>query len=100
MNKRTFLKTTAVAAAAAASTHAAPSAGAEFFELRTWTLKTAKQTALDDYLSKAVIPAVERAGSGPDCNPGTGRSGLVPDESPEPGAPSGAAASSRPSPPS
>ena len=67
MNKRTFLKSS-VAAATASTATAAPMrdpAKPEFFELRTWTLKTAKQGALDDYLSKAFIPAVERSGSGP-----------------------------------
>jgi len=64
MNKRTFLKTS-VAAAAASTTRAAAGDGPEFFELRTWSLKPGKQPALDDYLSKAFIPAAARAGSGP-----------------------------------
>lgn len=67
MNKRSFLKTS-VAAAAAATTRASAAesgAGAEYFELRTWTLPTAEQPLLDDYLSKAFIPAVSRAGIGP-----------------------------------
>jgi hypothetical protein len=66
MNKRTFLKTAAAAAATVrASAIERDPARPEFFELRTWTLKTAKQPLLDEYLSKAFIPAVGRAGSGP-----------------------------------
>lgn len=68
MNKRTFLKTSTVAAAAASTRISAAESDAakpEFFELRTWQLKTAKQPLLDEYLSKAFIPAVGRAGCGP-----------------------------------
>ncbi len=65
MNKRTFLKTAAAAAAVRVTAADSDPTGPEFFELRTWSLKPAKQPLLDDYLSKAFIPAVGRAGSGP-----------------------------------
>ncbi len=38
----------------------------EFYEWRVYSLKQPKQALLDDYLSKALIPAVKRHGSGPD----------------------------------
>lgn len=37
----------------------------ELFELRTYTLKSSKQAMLDEYLSKAFIPAAKRLGAGP-----------------------------------
>lgn len=37
----------------------------ELYELRTYSLKVAKQGLLDDYLSKAFIPALKRLGIGP-----------------------------------
>lgn len=40
-------------------------AAGECYELKTYTLKTAKQPVLDDYLSKAYIPALARQGIGP-----------------------------------
>jgi hypothetical protein len=63
MNKRTFLKTSL--AATGTSLLAAEGAGADFYELRQYSLKTAKQPLLDDYLGKAFIPAIARLGSGP-----------------------------------
>lgn len=37
----------------------------ELYELRMYTLKPAKQSLLDDYLSQAFIPALKRLGTGP-----------------------------------
>lgn len=71
MKRRNFLQNTLAACvgAAALETSAqaatAASGGRDVYELRVYTLKPAKKTLLDDYLSKAFIPAVKRAGSGP-----------------------------------
>jgi hypothetical protein len=71
MKRRDFLQTalTAAAAATAATTRAAAATPApsarDYYELRTYSLKAAKQAMLDDYLSKAFIPAVARLGVGP-----------------------------------
>jgi hypothetical protein len=66
MNRRTFLQSTLTAAAATAAARAATTSPArECYELRTYALKPDKQSLLDDYLSKAYIPAVARLGSGP-----------------------------------
>jgi hypothetical protein len=71
MNRRTFLKSSMVpgllgsAALSESSRAAASSAAREFYELRTYTLKTARKPLLDDYLGKAFIPALRRAGIGP-----------------------------------
>jgi hypothetical protein len=40
-------------------------AAGEFYEIKTYTLKTAKQPVLDDYLGKAYIPALTKLGIGP-----------------------------------
>jgi hypothetical protein len=67
MKRRAFLKTSLVASAATAATTAAAAAkpGPEYYELRTWSLKAAKQPLLDAYLSRAFIPALKRLGLGP-----------------------------------
>ena len=38
---------------------------AELYELRTYTLEPARQPRLDDYLGKALLPALKRFGIGP-----------------------------------
>ncbi len=43
----------------------APSQGRDLYEFRIYTLKTTNKPLLDDYLSKAFIPAVHRLGAGP-----------------------------------
>jgi len=72
MNKRTFLKTSVAVAAGgtmpldeAASAAERDPARAEYFELRTWSLKPEKVGLLNGYLSNALIPAVGRLGGGP-----------------------------------
>ena len=37
----------------------------EFYELKTYSLKAAKQPVLDEYLGKAYIPALKKLGIGP-----------------------------------
>jgi hypothetical protein len=68
MKRRSFLRSSvAVACAAAASAPGAaaePQAGA-LYELRAYSLKAARQAALDTYLSQAFIPAAKRLGLGP-----------------------------------
>jgi len=49
-----------VSAAAVAETK-----GREYYELRVFSMKVAKKPLLDDYLSKAFIPALHRLGLGP-----------------------------------
>ena len=69
MKRRSFLQTSlAVVGAAAADAHAAPSAEpapGEHYELRTYTLKAAKQPLLDEYLRQAFLPGLKRLGIGP-----------------------------------
>lgn len=67
MKRRTFVGASVAAlSSAAAALGADPKpAAAELYELRTYTLKPAKQPLLDEYLSKAFIPAVTRLGAGP-----------------------------------
>jgi hypothetical protein len=72
MKRRAFLQHTLTASLAAAtlqsSTQAASEGtahGREIYELRTYTLKPGKKPVLDEYLSKAFIPALKRLGIGP-----------------------------------
>jgi hypothetical protein len=72
MKRRHFLQNTVAAclgtAAIEARANAATDAsgkGREIYELRAYTLKAAKKPVLDEYLSKAFIPAVKRLGIGP-----------------------------------
>lgn len=63
MQRRTFLQTTLATTACLAA--AAPAYGAnvkpaEYYELRTYSLKKAKQSLLDDFLKAAFIPALKR----------------------------------------
>src|ERR1700722_3618054 len=72
MKRRTFVKSSVAAclagsaglegagAAAETETHAR-----EYYEWRSYALKSEKQGLLDDYLSKAFIPALGRLGIGP-----------------------------------
>jgi hypothetical protein len=69
MKRRTFVQAslaTACTAAAGQSLAAEAKANAsDLYELRTYSLKVDKQKLLDDYLSKAFIPALKRCGIGP-----------------------------------
>lgn len=68
MKRRAFLKTSLAASAVSASAATASAAakpGPEYYELRTWSLKAAKQPLLDAYLSRAFLPALKRLGLGP-----------------------------------
>jgi hypothetical protein len=68
MKRRAFLQSslaalgTAAAVETASGAEPAPSA---VYELRTYSLKAAKQPMLDDYLGKALLPALKRYGIGP-----------------------------------
>ncbi len=67
MKRRDFLKASVAASVVttAASAPAAARPGSEYYELRTWSLKAAKQPLLDAYLSRAFLPALKRLGLGP-----------------------------------
>jgi hypothetical protein len=68
MQRRSFLGASAAALGAAVGEAAADSGErktSDLYELRVWTLKPAKQDLLDDYLSKAYLPALKRCGVGP-----------------------------------
>jgi hypothetical protein len=69
MDRRTFaqtsLATLGVAAASQALAAEPKDRAVELYELRTYQLKAGKQKLLDDYLSKAFIPALKRYGIGP-----------------------------------
>ena len=69
MKRRTFVKSSVAACLTGAAVLSRDSAAAdaepharEYYELRTYTLKDGKQPLLDDYLSKAFIPALGRLG--------------------------------------
>lgn len=72
MKRRAFLQSSAplalIGSTALAGVAAGPEGGVpprEIYELRTYTPKPGKKPMLDDYLSKAFIPALKRAGIGP-----------------------------------
>lgn len=67
MERRTFVGASAASLCAVATGLGAdPSPTAkEFYELRTYTLKTEKLPILDDYLKAALLPALGRLGVGP-----------------------------------
>jgi hypothetical protein len=70
MKRRAFLKSsiaTGLIGSPAVAAMAAPDApkSREYYELRTYTLKPAKKPMLDDYFSKALLPALQQAGVGP-----------------------------------
>ena len=72
MERRTFIRASlaTVGTVAAASTGTTGTAselprGTPMFELRSYRLKSAKLPLLEEYLSKALIPALKRQGAGP-----------------------------------
>lgn len=67
MDRRTFVGAAAALTATAAVADAAdsPKTGRDVYELRSYTLKTARRPILDAWLEKAFIPAVKRHGGGP-----------------------------------
>src|SRR5271168_256847 len=67
MKRRSFLgaSVAALAAGEAAAADSVQRKTGDLYELRVWTLKPAKQEALDAYLSKAYLPALTRCGVGP-----------------------------------
>jgi len=71
MKRRDFLQKATIAGLGASilseRTRAAdaPATGRELYAFRNYTLKTANKAVLDEYLSKAFIPAVHRMGIGP-----------------------------------
>ena len=67
MRRRSFIRASlaTVCSAAAAPALAAERAGATLYELRSYSLKSGKQPALETYLGKALLPALKRAGIGP-----------------------------------
>jgi hypothetical protein len=68
MERRTFVGASVASLCTAAVPGLAadpkPESG-EIYQLRTYSLKPAKQPLLDEYLSRAYIPAVKRLGAGP-----------------------------------
>ncbi len=67
MERRSFVQSSLAVigtAAVAASAGAAEDKPAEVYELRVYTLPTAKQAGFDQYMSEAFIPAAHRAGVG------------------------------------
>jgi hypothetical protein len=68
MERRSFIQTSVASALTAAGTASAvdpPRLVREHYELRTYTLKPAKLSLLDQYLSKAFVPTVKRFSLGP-----------------------------------
>jgi hypothetical protein len=69
MDRRTFaqtsLATLGVATASQALAAEPKDRAVELYELRAYQLKAGKQKLLDDYLSKAFLPALKRHGAGP-----------------------------------
>ncbi len=68
MKRRSFLQATLASvctAAAAVPARAADRQESPVYELRTYSLKASKQPVLEDYLSKAFLPALKRLSIGP-----------------------------------
>ena len=68
MKRRSFLKASLASvctAAAAVPAQAADSPESPVYELRSYSLKAAKQPVLEAYLSKAFLPALKRLSIGP-----------------------------------
>jgi hypothetical protein len=67
MERRSFVgaSVAAICSVAAGQTAEPKLDAPELYELRTYTLRPAKQPLLDDYLGKAFIPALKRLGVGP-----------------------------------
>src|SRR5215204_4557285 len=62
---KTFLRSILAGIAMLTSAAFARAADREHYILKSYTVKPAKVAALDDYLSKAYLPAAARAGTGP-----------------------------------
>jgi NIPSNAP len=68
MQRRTFLQAglaTLGVTAGAVRLEAAETSPIDIYQLRTVAIRPGKQPVFDDYLSRALIPAVKRAGAGP-----------------------------------
>lgn len=65
MNRRNFIQATTGALGVSSIGLAKDAPEREFYELRTYTLKAEKLPLLDEYLEKAVLPAMDRLGNGP-----------------------------------
>ena len=68
MDRRTFVGAATAAVCASPNLGSAAGPGAtssEMYEMRTYSLKSDKRPLLDDYLSKAFLPAVARHAAGP-----------------------------------
>ncbi|HEY2911304.1 MAG TPA: NIPSNAP family protein [Gemmataceae bacterium] len=66
MERREFVGASIATLCTASSGLAVPAdAQRDIYELRTYTLKPDKQPVLDEYLSKALLPALKRMGIGP-----------------------------------
>src|SRR5215213_6229772 len=62
---KSFLRSILAGIAMVTTAAFAQAADREHYILKSYTLKPAKVAALDDYLSKAYLPAAGRAGTGP-----------------------------------
>jgi hypothetical protein len=67
MERRTFMgaSVATLCTASAGITAEKDASPREFYELRTYTLKPAKQPLLEEYLSRAYLPALKKLGVGP-----------------------------------
>jgi hypothetical protein len=68
MKRRSFIQASVATlgtAAVGATVEAAETRARELYELRTYSLKAARQPILDRYLSRAYLPALKRFGIGP-----------------------------------
>jgi hypothetical protein len=67
MKRRSFIQASlaTVCSAAAATGRAADRPGSALYELRSYSLKAGKQPLLEDYLNKALLPALKRLHIGP-----------------------------------
>jgi hypothetical protein len=67
MERRAFIEASVatVCSATGVVANVKPEESPELYELRTYTLKPARQPDLDDYFKNAFIPAVKRFGAGP-----------------------------------
>ncbi len=66
MERRTFVGASVAAVCSATTASADPkTTSPELYELRSYTLKPAKRAVLDEYLSKAYMPALKRLSVGP-----------------------------------
>src|SRR5204863_4650367 len=65
MKRRSFIQASLATLGSAAVAPAAAEGAREVYELRSYSLATAKQPVLDRYLEKAFLPALKRYGIGP-----------------------------------